>query len=73
MSKLKNDHIVIYLSFFKIILLFFRHLSFDIPLTFELWYLKLKVQYFLIAASYLGTNDGHVLWEWILYSSSIPC
>jgi hypothetical protein len=40
-------------------------LAFDIHLTFELWHLKLKIRYFLLAAPFWGTNEGNVFAAWI--------
>ncbi len=43
-------------------------LVFDILLTFELWHLKLKIQYSLLAAPFWDQKKGHLFWAWILYS-----
>ena len=47
-------------------------LVFDIHLTFELWHLKLKIQYFLLAPPFKGANEGHILLAWILYLTVPP-
>ena len=46
---------------FVIICSGFCHLSFDIHLTFELWHLKFKIEYFILAAPFRGKWRSRLL------------